>query len=107
MDRDDAAGEGPVGDVAEAGGFWTAEDAPPVTPRDRRAVAPHLRRPAMVAPAEVEAAAKTLLAAMPGTTEAELAPGVARLLGLEASAAPAMAARIAALVGAGAIRVQG
>ncbi len=98
---------GQIQGVAEAGGFWTAEDAPPVTPRDRRAVAPHLRRPAMVAPAEVEAAAKTLLAAMPGTTEAELAPGVARLLGLEASAAPAMAARIAALVGAGAIRVQG
>jgi hypothetical protein len=89
--------------VSEAGGFWTAEDAPPVAPRDRRAAAPHLRRPGMVAPAEIEAACRVLLSAVPQTTEDELVAGVVRLLGLEANAAPAIAARIAALVGAGSI----
>ncbi|WP_439598849.1 DUF4011 domain-containing protein [Falsiroseomonas sp.] len=87
--------------VAEAGGFWTAEGAGPVQPRDRRAAAPHLRRAALLPPAEVEAAARALLTALPGSTEAELVSGVVRLLGLEAAAAPAIAARIAALVGAG------
>lgn len=93
--------------VAEAGGFWTAEDAPPVAPRDRRATAPHLRRAAMVAPAEIEAAARALLAALPQTTEAELAPGIVRLLGLDATAAAAIAARVAALAGAGRITTAG
>ncbi|NGM19308.1 DUF4011 domain-containing protein [Roseomonas stagni] len=93
--------------VSEAGGFWTSEDAPAVTPRDRRAAAPHLRRPAMVAPAEVEAAARALLAAMPQTTEAELAPGIVRLLGLDGTATPAIAARVAALAGSGAITTAG
>ncbi|NKE45862.1 DUF4011 domain-containing protein [Roseomonas frigidaquae] len=87
--------------VTEEAGFWTAEGAPPVQPRDRRASAPHLRRAALLPPAEVQAAAAALLAALPGSTEDELVAGVVRLLGLEASAAPAIAARIAALVGAG------
>jgi hypothetical protein len=93
--------------VAERGGFWTAEDAPPVAPRDRRAAAAHLRRAAMVAPAEIEAACRALLAAVPVATEAELAAGVVRLLGLEANAAPAVAARVAALAGAGTISMAG
>lgn len=92
--------------VAEQGGFWSAEEAPAPAPRDRRAAAPHLRRAAMVAPAEIEAACRALLAAMPVATEEELAAGVARLLGLEPSAAPAIAARVAALVGAGTIRLR-
>ncbi|MGG5810270.1 AAA domain-containing protein, partial [Falsiroseomonas sp. CW058] len=89
--------------VAEAGGFWRAEDAPPVVARDRRSAAPHLRRAAMVAPSEVEAAARLLAGAMQVATEEELAAGVTRLLGLEPAQAPAIAARVAALVGAGAV----
>jgi hypothetical protein len=92
--------------VAERNGFWSAEDAPPVAPRDRRAAAPHLRRAAMVAPAEIEAGCRALLDAMPVATEEELAAGVVRLLGLDAGAAPAVAARIAALVGAGTIALR-
>ncbi|MDO9501339.1 AAA domain-containing protein, partial [Falsiroseomonas sp.] len=90
--------------VAEEAGFWSAEGAGPVLPRDRRATAPHLRRAPLLPPAEVQAAAQALLTAMPGSTEDELVAGVVRLLGLEASAAPAIAARIAALVGAGVLR---
>ncbi|MBU8541367.1 DUF4011 domain-containing protein [Falsiroseomonas tokyonensis] len=93
--------------VAEAAGFWTAEGAGPVQPRDRRAAAQHLRRAALLPPAEVEAAARALLTALPGSTEAELVAGVVRLLGLEAAAAPAIAARIAALVGAGVLSPSG
>jgi hypothetical protein len=92
--------------VAERNGFWSAEDAPAVVPRDRRAAAPHLRRAAMVAPAEIEAGCRALLEAMPVATEEELAAGVVRLLGLDAGAAPAVAARIAALVGAGTIALR-
>jgi DNA polymerase III delta prime subunit len=92
--------------VVERGGFWSAEEAPAATLRDRRAAAPHLRRAAMVPPAEIEAACKALLGAMAVATEEELAGGVARLLGLEANAAPAIAARVAALVGAGTIALR-
>jgi hypothetical protein len=92
--------------VAERGGFWRAEDAPPVVPRDRRAAAPHLRRAATLAPAEVEAACRALLDAMPVATEEELSAGVTRLLGLESNATPAIAARVAALVGSGALRLR-
>jgi len=93
--------------VAEQGGFWRSEEAPAVQPRDRRAAGPHLRRAAMVAPAEIEAAARALLAAVPVVTEEELTAGVVRLLGLEANAGPAIAARVAALAGAGVITVAG
>jgi hypothetical protein len=93
--------------VSEAGGFWTAEGAGPVAPRDRRACAPHLRRAALLPPAEIAAAAQALLEALPGSTETELVAGVVRLLGLEPGAAPAIAARLAALVGAGTIRPAG
>ena len=59
--------------VVEQGGFWRTEDAPAPIPRDRRVAAPHLKRAAMVAPAEVEAAgaafAKELLAAYHGHLE--------------------------------------
>jgi hypothetical protein len=87
----------------EANGIWRAADSAPPKPRDRRAVAPYLRRAALVPPEEVEAAAKALLGANPQATEAELARGTARLLGLEPGAEAAMAARIAALAGAGRI----
>ncbi|HYF08871.1 MAG TPA: AAA domain-containing protein, partial [Acetobacteraceae bacterium] len=87
--------------VKETRGFWCAEDAPPVTPRDRRAAAPHLRRAGAVSPEEIAVAAERLLAAQPRATEAELAAGVHRMLGLDAAAQAAVAARIAALVGAG------
>jgi hypothetical protein len=93
--------------VAEAGGFWTAEGAAPVMPRDRRAAAPHLRRAALLPPAEIAAGAQALLAALPGSTEAELSAGVVRLLGLEPGATSAIAARMAALAGAGIIRPAG
>jgi hypothetical protein len=93
--------------VAEQGGFWRAEDAPAPVPRDRRTTAPHLRRAAMVAPAEIEAACQVLLGAAAVTTEEELAAGVVRLLGLEAQAGPAIAARVAALVGAGRVTLRG
>lgn len=93
--------------VAERAGFWVAEDAPPVAPRDRRAAAPHLRQARLVPPAEVEAAARALMAAAQVATEEELAAGIARLLGLDGAAAPAIAARVAALVGAGAIALPG
>jgi hypothetical protein len=78
-----------------------ATAATKVAPRDRRAAAPHLRRAAAVPPAEVAAAAQALLGARPGLSEAELAAGVHALLGLDPGAAVAVAARIAALVGAG------
>jgi hypothetical protein len=94
-----------LGGVAEAGGFWTAEGAGPVIPRDRRAAAPHLRRAAAVSPPEIEAAAKALTAAMRVATEEELAAGVTRMLGLEINQLVAISARIAALVGAGTVRV--
>ena len=93
--------------VAEKGSFWTGEEAPAVQPRDRRAAGAHLRRAAMIAPNESEAAARALLAAVPVVTEEELAAGVVRLLGLEANAGPAIAARVAALVGAGVITLRG
>ena len=93
--------------VAEQGGFWRAEDAPEPVARDRRAAAPHLKRAAMVAPAEIEAACHVLLGAAAVATEEELAAGVVRLLGLDAQAGPAIAARIAALVGAGRVALRG
>jgi hypothetical protein len=93
--------------VAEQGGFWRAEDAPAVAPRDRRAAAPHLKRAAAVAPEEIEAAAAALLATAAVATEQELAAGVARLLGLEGAATPAIAARLAAALGAERLRLRG
>jgi hypothetical protein len=93
--------------VAEEAGFWRAEDAPPVLPRDRRATAPHLRRAAMVAPAEIEAACRALLGAMAVATEEELAAGVVRLLGLDPTQGAAIAARVAMLVGAGRVALRG
>ncbi|WP_431280597.1 DUF4011 domain-containing protein [Humitalea sp. 24SJ18S-53] len=92
--------------LTEAGGFWTAEGGT-VTARDRAQASPHLRRAAMVAPAEIEAAAAVVLQAAPVLTEAELAAGIHRLLGLEAAAGPAIAARVAGLVGAGKVSVAG
>jgi hypothetical protein len=89
--------------LVESGGIWRAAESPPAVPRDRRATAPHLRRAALVPPEEVEAAARALLGARFQATEQELARGITRLLGLEPGAEAAMAARIAALVGAGRI----
>lgn len=89
--------------VRETRGFWMTEDAPAVVPRDRRAAAVHLKRAAAVAPEEIAVAAERLLAAQPRATEAELAAGVHRMLGLEPAAQAAVAARIAALVGSGRI----
>ncbi|MFN7634002.1 MAG: hypothetical protein ACK5PI_04675, partial [Acetobacteraceae bacterium] len=56
---------------------------------------------------EVAEAARRLLAATPRLTEAELVREVVGTLGLPATAEPAIAARIAALVGAGEIRPAG
>ncbi|MBE9605059.1 DUF4011 domain-containing protein [Acetobacteraceae bacterium H6797] len=84
----------------EEGNFWSIEDRP-VEPRDRRAAAAHLRHPALLPPAEIEAAARHLLRLSPRSTEAELAPGILRLLGLEESALPAVRARLAMLAGGG------
>ncbi|MCS6891216.1 MAG: DUF4011 domain-containing protein [Rhodovarius sp.] len=89
--------------VREEGGFYSAEDSPPPSPRHRAAAAAHLRRAAMVAPAEIEAAAQRLQALTPAATEEELARGIVRLLGLEPQALPAVAVRVAALAGAGRI----
>ena len=74
-----------------------------MVPRDRRAAAAHLRRAAAVPPAEIAATAQALLGARPGLSEAELAAGVLATLGLDAAAQVAIAARLAALVGAGRI----
>ena len=93
--------------VKETRGFWSADDAPAVTPRDRRAAAAHLRRAGAVAPEEIAVAAERLLAAWPRAMEAELAAGVHRMLGLEPAAQPAVAARIAALVGSGRLAPSG
>ena len=90
--------------VLEAGNLLSTA-ATQVVPRDRRAAAGHLRRAAAVPPAEIAAAAAALLQARPALTEAELAAGVHGLLGLDASAQVAVAARIAALVGGGTIRL--
>ncbi|BDG71413.1 DUF4011 domain-containing protein [Roseomonas fluvialis] len=76
-----------------------------IVPRDRRAAAAHLRRAAAVPPAEIAAAAQALLAARPMMTEAELAAGVLAVLGLDAAAQVAVSARLAALLGAGTIRL--
>ena len=93
--------------VQADGDFLRAEDSPPPVPRDRRAAAAFLRRPAMLPPAEIEAAALALQAAAPAVTEAELGAGLARMLGLEASAAGALEARVAAMVGAGKLKLLG
>ncbi|MCA3359759.1 MAG: DUF4011 domain-containing protein [Roseomonas sp.] len=90
--------------VKEEQGFLLAEGAA-ITPRDRRAASAHLRRAAAVAPREIAAAAEKLLALRPATTEAELAAGIHRLLGLDANAAPAIAARLAGLIGAGVVKL--
>jgi hypothetical protein len=76
-----------------------------VVPRDRRAAAPHLRRAAAVPPAEIAATAQALLAVRPAMTEGELAAAMLAALGLDAGAQVAVAARLAALVGAGTIRL--
>jgi hypothetical protein len=92
--------------IVDDANFWSAEDAPPAVPRDRRAAAAHLRRAAMVSPAEVEAACRALLGTGPVATEEELATGVVRLLGLDAAGVPAVHARIAALVGGGRVTLR-
>jgi len=87
--------------ATETAGFYTLEDTPPATPRDRRAASPHLRRAAMVPPAEIEAAAHLLRTLQPRANEEELAAGITRMLGLEGNAMPAILARLALLSGAG------
>jgi hypothetical protein len=94
--------------VQEAGGFWSTEAGNPAPiPRDRRASLAMLRRPAMLPPAEVEAAALALQAAAPTASEAELALGLTRMLGLEATASIALQARVAAMVGSGRLKLLG
>jgi hypothetical protein len=92
--------------VTEAAGIL-ATAATKVIPRDRRAAAPHLKRAAAVPPAEIAATAQALLAARPAMTEAELAAAVLATLGLDAGAQVAVAARLAALLGAGTLRIGG
>jgi hypothetical protein len=93
------------GVLQAAGTLSTA--ATVIAPRDRRAAAAHLRRAAAVPPAEIAAAAALLLEGNPGLTEAELAASIHALLGLDAGARVAVAARLAALVGAGTVRPAG
>jgi hypothetical protein len=90
--------------VKEEQGFLRAEGSV-ITPRDRRATAAHLRRAAAVSPREIAAAAEKLLALRPATTEAELAAGIHRALGLDANQQTAIAARLAALIGAGVVKL--
>jgi hypothetical protein len=87
--------------LTEQGGFWFPEERGTVAARDRSAAAAHLRRPAMIHAEEVAAAARLVLELDPRADEGELAQGIARLLGLDSSAAPALAARVAILVGSG------
>jgi hypothetical protein len=94
--------------VQAAGDFWSTEAGNPAPiPRDRRTSLALLRRPAMLPPAEVEAAALALQAAAPTASEAELALGLTRMLGLEATAAIALQARVAAMVGSGRLKLLG
>jgi hypothetical protein len=90
--------------VTEAAGVLVTASTK-VVPRDRRAASAHLRRAAAVPPAEIAACAAALLAVRPALTEAELSAGVLAVLGLDAGASVAVAARLAALVGAGTIRL--
>ncbi|GGJ36307.1 DUF4011 domain-containing protein [Neoroseomonas lacus] len=92
--------------VIEAAGLL-ATATTVVAPRDRRSAAAHLRRAAAVPPAEIAAAAEALLARRGLLTEAELAAAIHALLGLDAGAQMAIAARLAALVGGGTIRLPG
>ncbi|UPY37633.1 DUF4011 domain-containing protein [Sediminicoccus sp. KRV36] len=87
--------------IVESSGFWFPEARGPVTPRDRSAAAPHLRRPAMIHPEEVAVGASLLLELDAGADEAELAAGLVRLFGLDAAAMPGIAARLAMLIGSG------
>ncbi len=87
--------------LTESAGFWFPEERAPVQARDRSAAAAHLRRPAMIHAEEVAAAARLVLELDPQASEEEVALGVTRLLGLDASAVPALAARVAILVGSG------
>ncbi|WP_421994966.1 DUF4011 domain-containing protein [Roseococcus sp.] len=89
----------------EEAGFWFGEDAAPLVPRDRRAAAAFTRRPPMIHPDEVAAAARLLLGLQPQATEEELAGGITRLLGLDPVATPAMAARLAMLLGSGQVKL--
>ncbi len=98
-----AAAQAQHGVIETAGLLATASTT--IAPRDRRATAPHLRRAAAVPPAEIAAAAQALLARRTVTTEAELARDIHALLGLEPAAQVAIGARLAALVGAGTIRL--
>ena len=90
--------------IKEEQGFLLADGAA-IVPRDRRAADAHLRRATAVSPREIAVAAEKLLALRPATTEAELAAGIHRLLGLDANAAPAIAARLAGLIGAGVVKL--
>ncbi|MDB5380069.1 MAG: hypothetical protein JWR00_4515, partial [Rubritepida sp.] len=87
----------------EEAGFWFPEEAAAIAPRDRRVAAGFTRRPSLIHPEEVAAAARILLNIQPQAVEEELAAGVTRLLGLDSVAAPAMAARLAMLIGSGQI----
>jgi hypothetical protein len=90
--------------VKEEQGFLLAEGST-IVARDRRNASPHLRRAASVSPREIAAAAQKLLAFRPATTEAELAAGIHRALGLDANQQTAIAARLAALIGAGEVKI--
>jgi len=90
--------------VKEEQGFLLAEGST-IVARDRRTTAAHLRRATSVSPREIAAAAQKLLALRPATTEAELAAGIHRALGLDANQQTAIAARLAALIGAGEVKI--
>ncbi|MCX7685445.1 MAG: DUF4011 domain-containing protein [Acetobacteraceae bacterium] len=94
--------------IVEQGGAWWPEDrVGRAEPRDRRGASAHLMRPAFLPAEEVAEAARRILAASPRLTEAELVRAILDALGLPATAEAAIAARVAALVGAGEIRPAG
>lgn len=84
----------------KSSGFWSAEDAA-VTVRDRSALPAALRRAAIVPAAEWQAALLALARAAPATPRDQLQAGAVRLLGLDALAQGAAAARTGAAGGRG------
>jgi hypothetical protein len=76
-----------------------------IVPRDRRAAAAHLRRAAAVPAEEIAVTAEALLGRGGPMTEAELVRAILATLGLDPASEVAVAARVAALVGAGRLRL--
>ena len=91
--------------LVQEGEFWRAEDAQPVAPRDRSALAEAWRSPAWIAPVELRSALLASLEAGGGSVARQAAvAGAARLLGTGVAAHGALAAQLALLEGEGRVR---